>query len=1054
MGNVAVLGKLTDFGDTITLVPQSGIQFVEYGFDLDTLPSFKRRFIERAGAPRAEDGLVEYRLLPNWDDDNPDPKAAGPHEELFSDDVYDINTDHVLKLFLNEWIPVPFLRVDQNRDRFGNETYLPGPADWARVRVVESREAHGDREGTHRVVFAFDTALAERRPNRPYLGISPQDAEQRESFRFVHRLKHIAPFLENIVEKPGGGTMDTQAWLKTWLEELFTDLKKREKAARNKPLTEDDFPHHLEHMARYIAFLSLLARLVAPAKVTLVNSVGKDPLTGDLLVTPIDVDLILDIGNSRSCGLLIQSFPNDDSTDLNRSLVLELRNLGAPELVYRDPFESHIELMQAEFGREDLAKRSGRDRAFFWPSFVRLGPEAAERRAEAEGTEAVSSLSSPKRYLWDAEPVTQDWRIRGPSEAARAESLIQRTIYKYVNNRGDVLSQLEDDRLNKQLRLKVAPADLQNADKLRFSRSAFFSFMLMEIIAQAMMMINNPAVRRRDREKDYPRRLRRIIMTIPSATPVQEQRIIRSRTEAALKLYWSLMGWEGGAPGVYPRPEVHAAWDEASSVHLVYLYGEITQKLGGNILSLFRFHGKERVRTDHEGNPLAGAAPEESLRIASVDIGGGTTDLMVTTYFQRNNRALIPVQNFREGFRKAGDDLVKRVIERVVGPAIEARLTECGAADAHMLMSELFSGDRPGTAQADRHLRRQFTLKLLRPVALGVLAACEEAGSSLRPQPARSYASFLPGGEAALVPGGRILDYLEAFAASRKVRGFRLADVSIPIEPGKVVECIHTEFSRIFENIAEAIHKLDADVVLLTGRPSCLPGVVSLFANQLGIGLDRIVPISAYRVGNWYPFRQTGRGLIADPKTTAVVGGMLCALASKRQLDNFTMDTHGLAMRSTARFIGEIDTDMTMPEAKTYFSNVDLDSRNGMTASFDFYAPARLGYRQLPREDWVSTPLYRLRFRPGADLDKVKLPLKVTLERELADEDDDHDSSAARSLAIMQSEATREEFGVESAVDDGGKGTDRRRIMELKLDTSTGGADGVYWLDSGILWSA
>ncbi|MGO7309887.1 virulence factor SrfB [Rhizobium ruizarguesonis] len=32
-------------------------------------------------------------------------------------------------------------------------------------------------------------------------------------------------------------------------------------------------------------------------------------------------------------------------------------------------------------------------------------------------------------------------------------------------------------------------------------------------------------------------------MTIPSATPVQEQRILNSRAEAAVKLVWSLAGW-------------------------------------------------------------------------------------------------------------------------------------------------------------------------------------------------------------------------------------------------------------------------------------------------------------------------------------------------------------------------------------------------------------------------------------------------------------------------------------------------------------------------------
>lgn len=1041
-----MLNRLTDYGDTITLVPQSGVQFVEYGFDLDTLPRFSRSFIERPTQKTAEDGSVEYELLPNWNDDNQDPNADGPYREQRRDVAYDINAQRALDVYLNQWIPVPFLRIKPGSDNLGNEIYDRGPVDWVRVRVVESRKAHGDAECSHRVVFAFDTSLETKRQNRAELAITSDDAMQKQSFRFVHRLVNLAGFLENIAEQPSGQKVDTQVWLKSWLEIVFREFRRREVHARdpNRQLKADDFPHQLEHVARYITFVTFLARAVKPARVRLINTVTTDPDAA-----PVDVDLILDIGNSRSCGLLIQSFPNDDTTDLNRSIVLELRDLGAPEFVYREPFESHVELVQAEFGREDLARQSGRGRAFFWPSFVRLGPEAVRRRAEAEGTDTISSLSSPKRYLWDSEPVTQDWRIRGPADAAGLESQIQRTLYKLVNNRGDVIEQLEAEMSDRDIRLRVDPEHLEGAQHQRFSRSSFFTFMLLEVIAQAMTMMNNPAVRRRDREKDSPRRLRRIIMTIPSATPVQEQRIIRSRTEAALKLFWSLMGWNVGelTPGIYEPPEVHTAWDEASSVHLVYLYGEITQKLGGSILSLFKFRGKERVPTDHLGIARPAAKPEPSLRIASIDIGGGTTDLMVTTYFQRNNRALIPVQNFREGFRKAGDDLVKQVIDGAVRPAIEAKLADCGALNPRLLMRELFSDDRPGMTQAEKHLRRQFALKLLRPVALGILSACEEVGASTRTLPARPYPSFFEE-PAPLAPGNRILDYLESFAARRGAKGFRLADVMVPLEPEVVVECIRTEFSRVFENIAEAVHKLDADIVLLTGRPSCQPALVSLFTNQLGVGIDRVLPISAYRVGNWYPFRQTGRSLIADPKTTAVVGGMLCALVSKRQLLNFTMDTDGLAMRSTARFIGEIDTDMTIPEERVWFRDDDGTGQKTDEASFEFDTAARLGYRQLPRGDWVSAPLYRVRFKASSDLGRFKAPFKLTLARGRRE----INAADPTSLMIMQSEAISEELHLKAASDFNDRGM--KDLLELKLDTSTGSADGTYWLDSGILWSA
>ncbi len=1022
-----------DVGDAITLVPQSGIQFVEYGFTLAGTSQFSRSFIERM-TRNAPGEQAEYRLIPNWDDQN--PGAELPHEAGVEDDEYQISKTRALDVFLGRWVPVPFLRIKPGRDVLGNEMFEDGPTDWVRVRVFETRNAHGDEEASHRVVFAFDTTLVEERAGRAYLGISKSDAEQRESFRFVHRLRDIASFISNKMAAPGGGApVDSQAWLSAWLEAMFRDAKKKQYP--NRDLRPDDFQHKLEHIALYITFLGFLAQVIRPAKVTLIDTVSKEPR-----VTPIDVDLMLDIGNSRTCGLLIQAFPNDQSVDLNRSLVLELRDLGNPVLTYREPFESRLELVHAEFGQEDFAKKSGRGRAFFWPSLVRLGPEAARYRSESEGTEALTGLSSPKRYLWDVEPVPQSWRFRNAGGASSdVQPLIERSIYKHVNNRGDVLAQLAADRKN--FGLRIQPSDLEPAETLRFSRSSFFTFMLLEIISQAMMMINSPGTRRKDREKDSPRRLRSIVMTIPSATPVQEQRIIRSRTEAAIKLLWSLMGWDGGVPGAPPVPKVHTSWDEASSVHLVYLYGEITQKLGGDIRRLFEFLGKERPLLDHEGR-VTDPAPQKSLRLASVDVGGGTTDVMVTTYYQLDNRAIIPVQTFREGFRRAGDDLVKLVVERAVIPAIEAHLEACGLTNARNVLRDRFSDDSPGMFEAEKHLRRQFVLSLLRPVALGLLEAAESQVAHGKTPTVRSFAEFFLPRDSRFDDRSPILNYLQAYVRTRGAGSFALAEVPVAADFKVLDDCIRAAFEKIFANIAEAIYKLDADIVLLTGRPSCQPGLISLFKNQHAVPVDRVIPMREYRVGNWYPFRRPAQSVIDDPKTTAVVGGMLCSLASG-QLMNFTLYTAGMMMRSTARYIGEMRQDGVITDDKLYFSDVELDEAKptALDKEVTFYTAVRIGYRQLAREDWVAAPLYRLRLTPG-DHRKVTLPVRVLISRNDVELEENPSE-----FALLKSEATREEFRVAEAWDASDKPV--TSLMELKLDTSPPSTDGTYWLDSGIL---
>lgn len=1043
-----MLTNLADFSDGFTLVPDSGLQFAEFGFDFDASPRLSRAFIERKSPGEiGPDGKTLVRLLPNWKDD--DAESGIPLYQMAGDDEeYEITKKLALDTFLDRWVPVPFFKIEPGRDAFGNEIYAQGPTDWVRVRVTETRNAYGDRKATHRAIFAFDTSLAPRRPNRGYLAPSPEDAARTESFRSVSRLPDIIAFLSHKVEgspaAPGQEpkAFDAQKWVDEWLRDIFVSLKRQQRKGRE--LRAEDFPYQFEHLARYITFIQFLTSAIKPPRVTLIDTVS-----GEKPVHPIDVDLVLDIGNSRSCGLLIHSFPDDTGVDLNNSLVMELRDLSKPELIYRDPFESQCELVAAEFGAEDIARRSGRPRAFFWPSLIRIGPEAARLRGESEGTEAATGLSSPKRYLWSADPVLQPWKFRSASQGlAGSDPPIGRSMYRFVNNRGDVLDQVEQDK--RRYKLKINESELQTASHFSFSRSSFFTFMLVEIIAQAMAMMNNPGTRRERKLKDTPRRLRRIIMTIPSATPVQEQRILRSRAEAAVKLLWSLSGWGENETGIHSqRPEVHCSWDEASSVHLVYLYGEAVQKLG-SIRTLFEMLGKDRERPASLPKSKSKQKQERCLRIASVDVGGGTTDLMVTTYYESDNVALYPEQNFREGFRIAGDDLLKSVIERVVIPKLEEGLRIAGHPSARNFLKDLFAGDNPNMSEQDKHLRRQFVLQVLQPIAIAILSECEAMPAASRKTEVRKAGSFFEavgrvGIDGEIPVDARILGYMKEKAALAGIGDFRIADCEITIDPTAVEECVLSIFDTVFDNIAEAIHHLDVDVVLLTGRPMRLPQMVSLFTNKMSVRADCVIPIRDYRVGTWYPFRGVSNTHIDDPKTTAVVGAMLCAL-SERQITNFTLYSQYLRMRSTARYIGMLRNDASLPDETLLFSDIDLDAAAaGAEQQFDYHSPVRIGFRQLPLERWVATPLYRLSESRSRSAKKIQKPVRITISRNAQEAD----AEELGEVELLSSEATREEFVVQDAEDS--SGIPVKRMMELKLDTLAVEAGDGYWLDSGIL---
>lgn len=1017
--------------ETIRIVPHSGIQFLVYDFDIEKTPRFASRpFIEHKRTDGAgADAPVFIELRPSWNDD--DPEAPPPFTPKGQDEIYDISKEKGLEPFLDKWVPVPFLKARPNRE-------VLGPTDWSRVKV--SRAEPGSASGaTHTVVFAFDTELVERRPNRAYVAPSPEDAEGEEEFAFARQFRDIAWYLSDRHAQPGTSEeINRQEWVARWIDELFVEFKVRQRGGRAlRP--EDRQP--LEHVARYVTFLQFLGIAVPVPVVKLVDTRSRDSA-----VKPVNVDLVLDIGNSRTCGMLIENFPNQEKIDLGNSYVLRLRDLGAPHRLYAEPFESDVQLAQPSFGKEHLSRFSTRQRAFFWPSLVRVGPEAARYRERAEGTEAATGMSSPKRYLCDVEPVNQEWRFQAGDYGVEGQPpAIDRAARRFLNFRGDVLRQVADERRFYERLAWVA--DRSELDKptarITYSRSSFFTFMVAEILLQALSLINNPQMRGTRGEKDTPRRLRRVIFTLPTAMPVREQRLLRSRAQAAVKLVWDLMGWTEAPPPGLVVPEVHASWDEASCAQFVYLYSEIAQKFGGNIEGFMKLAGQPRPlmlldRPDEKPGP-----EQPSIRIASIDVGGGTTDLMITTYYVENNRAIVPVQTFREGFRIAGEDVLLEVIQQLVLPAIAGRLKACGLADAREFLVDRFGADRADMAQQDKHLRRQFVLRILKPAGLALLGAYEAAESEYTLGEASTLGDLLRRASAdAAPPGARLLAYVEKAARDWGARDFTLLDTEIVPDFARIRTAVRSTLGGVFDNLAEAIHHFDCDVVLLSGRPSRLPATVDLFLNKLAVAPDRVLPLSNYPAGNWYPFGGRTRFRIEDPKTATVVGCMLCALA-ENQITNFTIFTHRLAMRSTANHIGVIERDGKMPQQNVLFSSAPrATGHQPQTAEVKWLAPMPLGTRQLPLERWVATPMYRIKLLAGASNLAIQKPVTITLERELPEELADYDSRN-----FSSAEAQKEEIRiVEASARDGANVT---RSFGLFLDTLAN-EDG-YWLDTGIL---
>ena len=986
-----MLKPLSSFRPLISLIPNSGIQFMDFAFDVDKTPKLTKSFWEEEHRDQVDAEGNTPVTLRNLREREDDGELYDPVTEALpdpQDQQYNLNKLKGFEVFLNKWVPVPFLRIKSELSP-GVYNLDRGPTNWARVRIVELPE-RDERDGyTHRVIIAFDTELRPTEEGRPYLVPAPRDSE--EEARFVL----VADDAEN-------GWFLNEPWVDEWLDETFREFKQAQRP--NRPLRDDDFPYACEHWARYLTFLQALSDAVQIPMIKLVDTVSRE-----LSHEPIQVDLVLDVGNSRTCGILIESNP-DDRIDLNDSYVLELRDLSRPEHVYAHPFESRIEFAQAAFGKDHISRRSGRGRGFYWPSVTRVGPEAGRLASDAQGTEGTTGLSSPKRYLWDTRPLNQVWRFNGTaSDGMSSEPPVSGPIMAFVTEDGDVIRQRRG-RGNSAMRAK-------------FSRSSLYTFMLTEIVLQALVMINSPAVRYQRRHADVPRQLRRIIMTLPPATPLAEQRIMRDRAESAVKLTWDSLGWTGQDSRLPREPMVLLSWDEASCTQLVYLYTEITQKFQGAATDFFGILGKAR----------SGAGTSPALRIASIDIGGGTTDLMITTYQIEGNRAINPKQEFREGFRIAGDDILEAVVERHIMSALERALGAAGVGDPKALLRRLFAGDRGGMSEQEKHLRMQFVTQVTVPIALSLLHAYESAPPLSEDEVnVRRVDDFFT---EATRPPQRIVDYLEQAAFDAGAPGFKLGETEVEVNLDALGHSVRTVMGELIADLCEVIYSYDCDVLLLSGRPSRLPAVQDAILARMPVPPDRIVPMHQYRVGIWYPFRDAN-ARIDDPKTTAAVGGMLCAL-SEGQIENFLLRTSLLRMRSTARFIGEMEISGQILNDRVLFSDIDLEdgkaSVGGEMATVNFYAPMFIGFRQLPVERWPATPLYHLEFANPQSAARMSLPLRVTLERAEAEDDD---------------EVKKEDFRPVE-IEDGEGATLRTSDVVLRLQTLKSEAG--YWLDTGIV---
>lgn len=929
-------------------------------------------------------------------------------------EIYSVKALEAIETFEGIWLPVPFFRKGTYDD-----DVQQGPETWARMWLTRiPATERKDDSVTHNVVIAFDTKCEDFK--NPKINT---DRYYIPNTRDADGTIFICPKDDNVIYN-----FCASEWVQDWLETVYKERLKTHN------LKKSEF--FFFHIGLYIQLISVLNEANSFPMVSLHanTSTGEDNKS-------IEVDLVLDIGNSRTCGLLFETTRINQPFTFTDALPLEIIDLTYPDKSYSEPFDTRLAFVKAGFGIESAYLKAVNPESFKWPSLVRIGKEASRWIVVNDDISSYFTMSSPKRYLWDDNKSEFKW------EFISDKNYSTNKLSNFAKLAGVNEHFTEDGVLFIKAERKAMEDGKELPSKMPdplFSRKSLMTFVMMEVLLHAITYINSYKFRKSRGQEYVPRKLKRIVITCPTAMSQLERFYLRDLAIEALgglKQFFSeafiesikienienieedFKNEEDDEKGlrIIPLPkdvlrpsDRRKDWnfDESTCGQLAFLYGEIVHRYKGNTSLYFRTVGRLRKGNKYSDSP--------SIGVASVDIGGGTTDLMICNY-EADPKSDIPVLTpnplFCEGFNLAGDDILRRIIERIVLPVIAESAKKLGCKNTVKIMRFLFGPDLGITNAEDRLMRRQFSNQVAVPIGLGIIQhAAEERTSELR-----DFESFFIEYPR---PNQYLLDYINTtFNQQGGVSGFDITKLEWTLNNEGINVVVSDVMEKMIGDLCTVIAQFNCDYLLLAGRPTVIPEIRRLFLKYLPVAPDRVVPLGNYRIGTWYPFADaTGR--ICDPKTSVAVGATIALMGGKlNRLEGFRLDTTLLRERvfSTADYIGKFDPQQSKI-TNIYFS----PKTNDYTVQFD--GPMLIGMKQMENESWTASPLYKLTYAnyDAAERLASRLPLMVDIERDFENKE-----------RIKK---------IRNIIDKNGQ---KVSPMDLKLSLQTLSDEYGYWMDTG-----
>ncbi len=939
------------------------------------------------------DGITPLRI----DDEN----QSGVKGDIFS--INFGSKVNRLDAFENVWLPLPyFSKKTEKRLNFG-------PLNWARIKL--SKRQTSDKELVYDAVLAFDTRVKSSYDGYDECPVFPDKFRSGLDFALCDNEFLLMDYC----------SADNK-W--SYIDEYLLSLVHPE--VQRVSQIKGANVRKMDYIASYAFLISYFASSDAFPQVTLYR---------DDDVEVKGIDMIIDIGNSKTTALLIE-----DNVNFNQVRPLKLvdytrltTNLGDDNwsLASSEPFDMRLVFRRIDFGRFGTKDSM----QFVYPSLVRLGNEAQRllhlASEVASPSYDLSTSSSPKRYLWDARPSVEEWRFL-TLEGETGEDILQLNgITNQLNSDGSL----------------DCNGTCGGGLSHHYSRQSLMTFAFLEMFVQARCQINSDEHRSEKTgfgKEAMPRKIKRVVVTCPTAmSKVEREALVKCAKNAVILLE----NFDLGDPSLNQTPgssikilpsikasgnngETPWYFDEATCSQLVYMYGEVGYKYKGCCGEFFNLYGKTE-----QGDS------QPSITIGSLDIGAGTSDLMISkyTYEKGDITSIIPEPQFYDSFYFAGDDVLYSLVKNFMlfdeDSSFRKALPDLGTAEFRQKMKNFFGPDYNGQSVADRRLRHDFNIQYSVPLLSHLLTLLS---SGVQSKPVEFDEVF-----GATPPSKPVI---EGF---KKKTGIDVSKLSWTFDGQKFSMLIEREIEPLLKKVATIMYSYGCDIVLLSGRPSSLPPVRNLFLKYYPVSPNRLILLNNYYVGDWYPFCEN-TGYIKNPKTIVAMGGAVAFYASDlSNLGDFTinMDRLNGGLTSSVNYIEATRQGQPI----SYLLTPEKSSGELSVSSL----PVSISVRQVGMDSYPCRPLYSIDFNRSKIGNKITRKLVSNGEdapnyhKLAALVDDEIDKLKARLPFRLQIERDFDDW--EKLVIGGAVDKDGNDVSDSNIEISTQslGADGLYWLDSG-----